>query len=141
MEQRITCITLGVADVAKARAFYEKLGWRAGKGGDANVAFFQLNGLVLGLFGKKDLAHDAGVARPGIGFGNVSIAHNVGSAAEVRKTITQAKRAGATILRKPSKAFWGGYTAYFADPDGHAWEAAYNPFWKLDSKGNVKLPK
>ncbi|MDX2223885.1 MAG: VOC family protein [Rhodospirillaceae bacterium] len=141
MDQRISAITLGVADVPRARAFYDRLGWKAAKGSDAGTAFYQMNGLALILFGMKELAKDAGVERPGAGFDNISIAYNVASEAQVKQVLAKAKKAGGTILREASKAFWGGFTGYFADPDGHAWEVAYNPHWTLDAKGNVKLPK
>jgi hypothetical protein len=141
MDQRISAITLGVADVNRARAFYERLGWKATSASDDNVAFFQMNGCALCLFPTKELAKDAGVERPGAGFDNVTLSFNVDSQAQVKATLAKAKKAGGTILRDPGAVFWGGFTGYFADPDGHAWEVAHNPFWKLDKKGNVKLPK
>lgn len=141
MDQRISAITLGVADVNRARAFYENLGWKSTKASDENVAFFQMNGCALCLFPTKELAKDAGVDRPGSGFDNVTLSYNVGTQAQVKQVLQKAKKAGGTILRDAGQAFWGGFTAYFADPDGHAWEVAYNPFWKIDAKGNIKLPK
>lgn len=141
MDQRISGITLGVADVPRARAFYERLGWKATKASDDNVAFFQMNGLALMLFSIKELAKDAGVERPGSGFDNVTVAYNVPTQGQVKQVLAKAKKAGGTILREAAAAFWGGYTGYFADPDGHAWEVAFNPFWKFDAKGNVRIPK
>lgn len=141
MDQRISAITLGISSVTRARAFYEKLGWKAASASDQHFAVFQMNGFALCLFPATELAKDAGVKKTGAGFRNVSIAYNVRSEAQVRQVMQKARKAGAKVLRKPSKAFWGGYTAYFADPDGNAWEVAYNPFWKIDAKGNVKIPK
>ncbi len=141
MDQRMSAVTLGVGDVNRARAFYEKLGWTATKASDGNVAFFQMNGFALCLFPTKELAKDAGVDRPGSGFDNVTLSYNVGTQAQVKQVLQKAKKAGGTILRDAGPVFWGGFTAYFADPDGHAWEVAYNPFWKIDAKGNIKLPK
>ncbi|MCB2107543.1 MAG: VOC family protein [Rhodobacteraceae bacterium] len=139
MEQRLTMVTLGVADLKRARRFYMKLGFKAAPGPGGDVEFYQLNGIALGLFGTKDLATDANIKSSRNGYGNITLAHNVRKASDVKKVLAEAKRAGAKILRPASKAFWGGTTGYFADPDGHVWEVAHNPFWKLDAKGNVKL--
>jgi catechol 2,3-dioxygenase-like lactoylglutathione lyase family enzyme len=141
MDQRISAVTLGVADVTRARGFYERLGWSAAKGSDDKAAFFQMNGLALMLYSLKDLAKDAGVERPGMGFDNITISYNVPSQAEVKQVLAKVKKAGGTILRDAANTFWGGFTAYFADPDGHAWEVAFNPHWKLDAKGNIRIPK
>lgn len=141
MDQRISAITLGVDDVNRSRAFYEKLGWAATKASNENVAFFPMNGFALCLFPTKELAKDAGVDRPGSGFDNITISFNVSTEAQVKRVLQKAKKAGGTILRDAGPVFWGGFTAYFADPDGHDWETAYNPFWKIDAKGSIKLPK
>jgi catechol 2,3-dioxygenase-like lactoylglutathione lyase family enzyme len=139
MEQRVSLITLGVRDLARARAFYEALGWttRAGEGDD--VVFFQAGGMVLALWGRDELAEDSGVEDSG-GWGGITPAHNVRSPAEVDAVIEDARAAGANIVREPAEAFWGGYTAAFVDPEGHAWEVAHNPRWTIRDDGSVELP-
>jgi catechol 2,3-dioxygenase-like lactoylglutathione lyase family enzyme len=139
MEQRVSLITLGVRDLARARAFYEALGWttRAGEGDD--VVFFQAGGMVLALWGRDELAEDSGVEDSG-GWGGITPAHNVRSPAEVDAVIEEARAAGAEIVREPAEAFWGGYTAAFTDPDGHPWEIAHNPRWTITDDGRTELP-
>jgi uncharacterized protein len=139
-EPRITLITLGVADLAASRRFYEALGFTASSSGTSDVAFFQLGGLVLGLYGRAALAHDANVVDTPKGFAGVTIAHNCRSEADVDAVIAHAVTCGATMTKPPQKVFWGGYSGYFADPDGHLWEVAHNPFWSLDAEGRVVLP-
>jgi catechol 2,3-dioxygenase-like lactoylglutathione lyase family enzyme len=142
MEQRLTAVTLGVADLQRARRFYEKgLGWSASLAGDKDVAFFQANGLVIALWGRANLAKDANLKDDGGGFSGIALAHNVRSREEVDAVLAKAGHAGARILKPGQDTFWGGYAGYFADPDGHMWEVAWNPFWPLDDAGNVKLPK
>jgi uncharacterized protein len=142
MEQRLTAVTLGVADLQRARRFYEKgLGWSASLASNKDVVFFQANGLVIALWGRADLAKDANVANDGDGFSGIALAHNARSKEEVDAVLAKAGHAGARILKPGQKTFWGGYAGYFADPDGHMWEVAWNPFWPLDDAGNVKLPK
>lgn len=123
-------ITLGVRDMAASIRFYEEgLGWPRMES-PPDVAFFTLNGTWLGLYGRDALAEDAGVPEDGHGFGAVALAHNVASEAEVDAVVDQAVAAGARLVKKPQKVFWGGYSGYFADPDGHLWEVAHNPhFW------------
>ena len=145
MENRISLVTLGVRDLARARAFYEALGWKP-CGDNEGVVFFQANGMGLALWTTAELAKDAKISiAPRAGrdrpFGNVSIAYNVRNRRDVKTELARAKKAGAKILRPSEAAFWGGETGYFADPDGHMWEVAWNPHWTLDRKGNVKLPK
>lgn len=137
--QRVTLITLGVADLAAARAFYGRLGWKE-HGANEGVAFFQLAGQALALFGKAELAADQG--RPGapLGTGAVTLAQNFASEAEVDAAFTAALAAGATALKAPEKVFWGGYSGYWADLDGHVWEVAMNPFWPLAEDGSLTLP-
>jgi uncharacterized protein len=137
MEQRISLVTLGVADLARARRFYEALGWRA-TGPTDEVVFFQAGGQVFGLWSRGELAADSGVTDSG-GWGGVTIAHNVRSPAEVDQVIHQARAAGATITREPAETFWGGYSGVFVDPDGHPWEIAHNPGWSLGEDGSVRL--
>jgi uncharacterized glyoxalase superfamily protein PhnB len=142
MEQRLTAVTLGVANLQRARRFYEKgLGWTASQAGDKDVAFFQANGLVIALWGRANLANDANLKDDGEGFSGIALAHNVRSREEVDAVLAKAGHAGARILKPGQETFWGGYAGYFADPDGHMWEVAWNPFWPLDGAGNVKLPK
>ena len=140
MQPRLTLITLGVADIARARGFYERLGWRASPASNDSVTFFQLNGLALGLFGREALAEDAHAGAAGTGFPGVTLAQNQTSPEEVDRVLAEAVAAGATLLKPGQKVFWGGYSGYFADPDGHVWEVAWNPFFALDSDGNLTLP-
>lgn len=138
MEQRVSLITLGVADLARARAFYEALGWRTGAAPGEDVAFFQAGGMVVALWSRKRLAEDSGVEDAG-GWGGVTLAHNVGSPAEVDAAIAEAEAAGAHIPRHGAETFWGGYSGVFVDPDGHPWEVAHNPHWTLNADGTVAL--
>ena len=139
VEQRVSLITLGVADVGRARAFYEALGWvtRAEPGDD--VVFFQAGGIVVALWGRGQLAEDSGVTDGG-GWGGVTLAYNVRAPAEADEVIEQARAAGARIAREPGETFWGGYSGVFVDPDGHPWEVAHNPRWELGPDGAVTLP-
>lgn len=139
MEQRMSLITLGVGDLARARRFYEGLGWRVGLAVEGEVLFFQLNGLVLSLYARAALAEDAGVAEAESGFAGITLAHNVRSAPEVDAVLGEAERAGGRIVRPARRAEWGGYSGYFADPDGHLWEVAHNPGFPLDAEGNASL--
>ena len=137
MDQRITCITLGVADTARARAFYEKLGW-SGESPDGDVVFFQAGPMVVALWGRDKLTEDTAVADGG-GWGGVTLAHNVGSPGEVDAVLAEAARAGGTVARAGTSTVWGGYTGIFVDPDGHPWEVAHNPGWPLQPDGSVRL--
>ncbi|MET0615925.1 MAG: VOC family protein [Thermoleophilaceae bacterium] len=139
MEQRVTLITLGVRDLAGARAFYEALGWVTRAKPDDDVVFFQAGGLVFALWGRDQLAEDSGVEDAG-GWGGVTLAHNVRSPGEVDSVIEEARGAGADIVREPAETFWGGYSAAFVDPEGHAWEVAHNPHWTIHEDGSVELP-
>ena len=140
MEPRITLVTLGVADIARARGFYETLGFLASSASQDSVTFFPAGGVVLGLFGRSALAADANVADGKPGFSGIALAHNARSEAEVDAVLAEAVAAGARLLKPAHKVFWGGYSGYFADPDGHLWEVAYNPGWPLDAEGRVQLP-
>ena len=139
MQPRITLISLGVEDVARARRVYETLGWVASSASQAEVAFFPANGLGLALYGRAALAADAGVDAAA-GFAGVTIAQNLRSRREVDETYAEALAAGATPTRAPHETHWGGYVAYMADPDGHVWELAFNPGFALDDAGNLHLP-
>ncbi len=140
LPRHLSLITLGVADVAAARAFYERLGFVASGFESDGIAFFDLNGTVLAVFGRADLANDAGVDESGSGFRAVSCAMNVESEAAVDRGIAHAETCGATIVQPARKVFWGGYSGYFADPDGHLWEVAYNPFVPLTADGRLAVP-
>lgn len=137
MEQRVSLITLGVADVGRARAFYEALGWQ-GQSPDASVVFFQAGGMVVALWGRDMLATDSSVEDGG-GWGGVTLAYNVRSPAEVDAVLAEAEAAGATIGRSGAPTEWGGYSGIFVDPDGHPWEVAHNPAWPLAEDGSVSL--
>ena len=140
MEPRISLITLGVANIARARAFYEALGFKASAASQPTVTFFEAGGVVLGLYGRDALAEDANVEASGSGFRGVALAHNVRSEAEVETVLAEAVAAGARLLKPAQKVFWGGYSGYFADPDDHVWEVAYNPHSPLDEMGRMTLP-
>jgi hypothetical protein len=141
MEPRVSLITLGVRDIAVSRAFYERLGFRASTAGNESVAFFPAGGMLLGLFGHAALAADAHLpADPPSAFRGMALAHNVRSREEVDTVIKEAVAAGASLVKAPEDVFWGGYSGYFADPDGHLWEVAWNPFFPLDEQGMIRLP-
>jgi catechol 2,3-dioxygenase-like lactoylglutathione lyase family enzyme len=140
VQPRLSFVTLGVADIARARAFYDKLGFRASSASNPDVVFYDVGGEVLALFGRAALAADAKVPESAPGFSGVALAHNVRSEAEVDAVLAEAVAAGAKLIKPGEKAFWGGYTGYFADPDGHLWEVAFNPFFPLDDTGRVQLP-
>ena len=138
MEQRLSLVTLGVRDLARARAFYDALGWE-GTSPDDDVVFFQCGGMVVALWSRTKLAEDSGVDDSG-GWGGVTLAHNVRSAAEVDAVLAQASAAGAVVVRPGAETFWGGYSGVFVDPEGHPWEVAHNPGWVLEDDGSVRLP-
>jgi len=138
MEQRLSLITLGVADLARARAFYEALGWTSGAQPEDDVVFFQAGGTIVALWGRDQLAEDTVVPDDG-GWGGITLAHNVRSPAEVDSVLAEAEAAGATIARPGGETFWGGYSGVFADPDGHPWEVAHNPHWTLHDDGSISL--
>ncbi len=140
MDQRLSIVTLGVSDLARSRKFYEALGWRAANVKSDAIVFFQLGGIALALFGRADLAKDAGIADSAPGFSGISLAHNVRDKAEADAVIAHAVKSGGWLVKKAQDVFWGGYSGYFADPDGHLWEVAWNPFFPLDAKGAISLP-
>jgi catechol 2,3-dioxygenase-like lactoylglutathione lyase family enzyme len=139
MEQRLSLVTLGVADLDRALRFYEALGWKRGNK-EAEVAFFQLNGMILALWSRENLAADAGVPAHGGGFAGIALAYNARSRTEVDAVLAEAERAGGKLGKPAHDTFWGGYSGYFSDPDGHLWEVAHNPFWEVTADGEVKLP-
>jgi uncharacterized protein len=139
MDQRVSLITLGVRDVATARAFYERLGWRVGLDVEETV-FFQTGASIVVLWGPDKLEKDSGVTDGG-SWGGITLAHNVGSRDEVDRVIEEARVAGARIGREPAETFYGGYAGVFIDPDGHPWEIAHNPGFELRGDGSIRLPQ
>jgi catechol 2,3-dioxygenase-like lactoylglutathione lyase family enzyme len=142
MEQRMSLITLGVADLQRAVAFYEGvIGWKAAAS-PPGVVFFDLNGVVFALWPHDELAKDMGITADNIpAYRGYSLAHNVRSEEEVDEIFARLRTNGATIVKEPQKAFWGGYSGYFSDLDGHTWEIAYNPFWTIQKDGRVSMTK
>lgn len=139
MDQRLSAITLGVADLERSRRFYEDgLGWRRGNT-HAEVIFFQIHGAVFCLFSRQALAADAHVPEGGSGFGGIVLSYNARTREDVDRVLGEAKAAGARILKPAADVFWGGYSGHFTDPDGHIWEVAWNPQWPLDEAGRVTL--
>jgi len=140
MEQRLSVVTLGVADLAASVAFYERLGWRRAARAFPSIAFFQCGGMAVALFQRERLAQDAGVPAEGTGFRGVTLAQNVESRQGVGRVLEEAVAAGATLVKPARDAPWGGHSGYFADPDGHLWEVAFNPFVTLRPDGTLELP-
>lgn len=136
----VSMITLGVTDIAASTAFYEALGLKKSNASEDAVTFFQAGPCVLGLFGRDALADDGRASGVWSGNGGFSVAYNVPSKNAVDEMIAQAETIGARILKTPQDVFWGGYHGYFADPDGHIWEIAYNPFFPVGEDGKVTLP-
>ena len=140
MEPRISLVTLGVADMPRARRFYEALGWRASGASNEHVTFFQLGGLGLSLYGRAALAEDGHLPGDEAGFGGIAFGYNVRERADVDGALDEARAAGGTILKPAEEVFWGGYSGYFADPDGHPWEVAWNPHFPILDDGTIQLP-
>ncbi len=141
MEQRLTLITLGVRDLARSTAFFERLGWIRSVKQAEGVSFFQCGSVALSLFPRSELAKDAGVPEDGHGFEGFAVAYNTRSIEEVDTVLAEAESAGGKIVKPAKAAFWGGYSGYFHDLDDHLWEVAWNPGFDLDSSGAVKLPE
>jgi catechol 2,3-dioxygenase-like lactoylglutathione lyase family enzyme len=138
VDQRLSLVTLGVRDLARARAFYEALGWKSPCEPDSDVVFFQSPGMIVALWGRDQLTEDSAVEDSG-GWGGVTLAYNARSPEEVDAVLAEAERAGATIGRPGGKTFWGGYSGVFVDPEGHPWEVAHNPSWTIAEDGSVGL--
>ena len=138
MDQRLSLITLGVSDLARARAFYEALGWKTNAGPEDDVVFFQAGCMVVALWSREQLAEDSVVEDSG-GWGGITLAYNTRSPEEVDTVIEEARAAGGAIAREPGETFWGGYSAIFCDPDGHPWEVAHNPRWTIEADGSVRI--
>lgn len=142
MNQRMSLITLGVRDFCRSLDFYEKgLGWKKSSASQDDVAFFPMNGIVFALYPRDLLAADAAVAAAGSGFSGIALAYNTRSDREVDDILQNVQDLGATLVKPAHKTFWGGYSGYFADPDGHLWEVAHNPFWEFDENDNLILPQ
>ncbi len=139
VKQCVGLITLGVSDYARAKAFYEALGWTPALEVQ-ETTFFQANGVILVLWGRDKLADDMGIPDEGARWGGIALAHNVRSREQVHQVIDEARRNGAEITREPADTFYGGYAGAFRDLDGHAWEIAHNPGFGLDDEGNIVLP-
>lgn len=141
MRPSLNLVTLGVADLEKSIAFYrDGLGWKTASEASEGVAFFQLGPIILSLFPLEKLAEDAQVPSGGTGFSGITLAHNTRTKEEVDDVMRTAKKAGAAIMKPAQDVFWGGYSGYFADPDGHLWEVAWNPFWTMTDDGRILLP-
>jgi catechol 2,3-dioxygenase-like lactoylglutathione lyase family enzyme len=138
MEQRVSLVTLGVRDLARARRFYEALGWETGAAPEDDVVFFQAGGMIVALWDRGSLAEDSAVEDGG-GWGGITLAYNTRSPEEVDAVLAEAERAGATIGRPGAATFWGGYSGIFLDPEGHAWEVAHNPHWTVADDGSTHL--
>jgi uncharacterized protein len=138
MDQRLSLITLGVSDLARARQFYESLGWSTGAEPGDDVVFFQAGGMIVALWDRAKLAEDSGVEDAG-GWGGVALAYNVRSPKEVDAVLSEAEAAGAAVPRSGAETFWGGYSGVFIDPDGHPWEVAHNPNWTVHEDGSTTL--
>jgi predicted lactoylglutathione lyase len=142
MRQKFNLITFGVEDFEKAVNFYEKgLGWKKSSASMEELALFPLGGIVLALHPRKDLADDATISAAGSGFSGITISYNAKSEAEVDEVLEEVQKLGAKIIKPAQKVFWGGYSGYFRDLDGHLIEVAHNPFWALDENDNIQLPE
>lgn len=140
MEPRLSLVTLGVTNLARSRAFYERLGWRASSASSDAIVFFQAGGMALALYPRADLAKDTRLAAEGSGFGGITLAYNTRTRDEVDRLLAEAAAAGAAILKPAEEASWGGYSGYFADPDSFPWEVAWNPGFLLAEDGSLHLP-
>ena len=140
MEQRLSIVTLGVADVAAARRFYERLGWSASSVGGDEIAFFQAGSIVFSLYSLEEMTTDLGLESGGSGCASIALAYNVRQKEDVDAVLAEAEKAGAKLLKPAEEKFWGGYAGYFADPEGYAWEVAWNPAFELREDGSLRLP-
>ncbi len=140
MEQRVSIITLGVANLERSREFYERLGWRRSTAPAEGIVFFQAGGMAVALYPRQELAKDANVASGGSGFQGISLAYNARNRSEVDSVLAEAVAAGAKILKPAQETFWGGYSGYFSDPDGFLWEVAWNPSFPITADGSIRIP-
>jgi uncharacterized protein len=141
MEQRVSLVTLGVADLERSREFYERLGWRRSMAQAEGVVFFQAGGMALALFPRQELAKDANVTPQGDGFRGISLAYNARNRTEVNSVLEEAEAAGAKLVKPAQDAVWGGYSGYFSDPDGFLWEVAWNPSFAMAKDGSIRIPE
>jgi uncharacterized protein len=141
MEQRLSIVTLGVSDLKRSQAFYERLGWKKSSASSEAIVFFQAGGMALALYPRHELAKDAHVSGDGQGFCGVTLAYNTRSRQDADAALAEAKAAGAKIVKPAEEAFWGGYSGYFADPDGFLWEVAWNPFFTIAEDGGIRIPE
>jgi catechol 2,3-dioxygenase-like lactoylglutathione lyase family enzyme len=140
MNQHLHLVTLGVKDFERSKEFYtDTLGWKASNASNEDIVFLQAGGVVLAIYPREKLAGDALVSAEGNGFPGVTLAYNARSDSEVDEIISDLKIKGVKIVKEPEKVFWGGYSSYFADPDGYLWEVAHNPFFPFDESGNLSL--
>jgi uncharacterized protein len=140
MKQHLHIITLGVRDLEISRKFYgEVLGWKPANTSNESITFFKAGDVIVALYTRHALAEDAVIAPEGSGFAGFTLAYNAQSESEVDEIINDLRSKGVTIIKEPQKVFWGGYSSYFADPDGFRWEVAYNPFFEFDERGNLKM--
>jgi predicted lactoylglutathione lyase len=140
MEQRVSIVTLGVADLKRSSEFYERLGWRRSMAQSDGIIFFQAGGIALALYPRLELAKDANIAPEGHGFNAISLSYNTRNRTEVDAALEAAAAAGATVLKPAQEAFWGGYSGYFSDPDGFLWEVAWNPGFAIAEDGSIRIP-
>jgi|ERR1700733_300820 len=141
MEQRVSIVTLGVADLERSGEFYERLGWRRSMSKAEGIVFFQAGGMALALYPRHELAKDANVSPEGDGFPGITLAYNTRNRGEVDSVLEKAQAAGAKLLKPAQEAFWGGYSGYFSDPDGFLWEVVWNPFFTIAEDGSLRIPE
>ena len=141
MEQRVSIVTLGVANLKRSREFYERLGWRRSMAKAEGIVFFQAGGMALALLPRGELAKDVNIAPDGSGFKGISLAYNTRNRAEVDSILEDAEAAGAKLLKPAREAVWGGYSGYFSDPDGFLWEVAWNPSFRMAEDGSIQIPE
>jgi uncharacterized protein len=141
MEQRLSIVTLGVSDLGRSCDFYERLGWRKSSASSAGIVFFQAGGMALALYPGAELAQDANASPERAGFAGITLAYNGRTREEVDRVLAEAEECGARIMKPAQEAFWGGYSGYFADPDGFLWEVAWNPFFPIAADGALELPR
>jgi catechol 2,3-dioxygenase-like lactoylglutathione lyase family enzyme len=140
MEQRVSIITLGVANLQRSREFYERLGWRRSMPQNEGIVFFQIGGMALALYPRDELAKDANIPPEVGGSSGMTLAFNARNREEVDAVLAEAQPAGAKLVKPAQEAFWGGYSGYFADPDGFLWEVAWNPFFQIGEDGSIRIP-
>lgn len=141
MRQKLNIITLGVANFERALRFYEdELGWKKSPASTGDIAFFPLGGMVLGIYPRKELAEDITIDDKGSGFSGITLAYNAKDENEVNHVLEKVVSLGAKLIKPAQKVFWGGYSGYFSDPDGHIFEVAFNPFWSIDEHDNLNIP-